>query len=43
MRDALVTAIVVGVLPFVFARPWVGVLLWTWLSLMNPHRLAWGW
>lgn len=42
MRDALVTAIVVGVLPFVFARPWVGVLLWTWLSLMNPHRLAWG-
>ena len=42
MRDILVTAIVVGALPFIFWRPWVGVLLWTWLSLMNPHRLTWG-
>ncbi|MCK7493590.1 MAG: putative O-glycosylation ligase, exosortase A system-associated [Comamonadaceae bacterium] len=23
-------------------RPWLGVLLWTWLSLMNPHRFTWG-
>lgn len=25
-----------------FKRPWIGVMLWTWLSIMNPHRLAWG-
>jgi probable O-glycosylation ligase (exosortase A-associated) len=23
-------------------RPFVGVLMWTWLGLMNPHRMAWG-
>ena len=23
-------------------RPWIGVLLWTWLSLMSPHRYAYG-
>lgn len=42
MRDILVTAIVLGVLPFVLRHAWVGVLLWTWLSVMNPHRLTWG-
>lgn len=42
MRDLFVTAIVLGVLPFVFRHAWVGVLLWTWISIMNPHRLAWG-
>jgi len=42
MRDLLVTAIVFGVLPFVFKRPWIGILLWCWLGYMNPHRQAWG-
>ncbi len=23
-------------------RPFAGVILWTWISLMSPHRLAWG-
>ena len=23
-------------------RPWIGVLLWTWLSVMSPHRYAYG-
>lgn len=42
MRDFLITGIVLGTLPFVFRHAWIGVLLWTWLSIMNPHRLAWG-
>ena len=42
MRDILLLGIVLGVLPFAFRRPWVGVLLWTWFSIMNPHRLAYG-
>jgi putative inorganic carbon (HCO3(-)) transporter len=42
MRDVLVTAIVLGALPFALRRPWIGVILWTWLSIMNPHRLTWG-
>lgn len=42
MRDVIVLSIVLWGLSKVFARPYVGVYLWTWLSLMNPHRLAWG-
>lgn len=23
-------------------RPWIGIILWTWLSIMNPHRYTYG-
>ena len=42
MRDILVTLIFIGALPFVFKRPYIGVLLWVWFSVMNPHTLGWG-
>ncbi len=42
MRDLLVLAIVIPVAILALRRPWVGVLLWTWLSIMNPHRYTWG-
>lgn len=42
MRDLVVTLIVFGVLPFVLYRPQVGVLAWSWIGYMNPHRLGWG-
>ena len=42
MRDIFVAGIVFGLLLFVFKRPWVGILLWSWLGYMNPHRLAYG-
>lgn len=42
MRDLLVTAIVFGLLPLIFWRPYIGILLWSWLSYMNPHRQTWG-
>jgi putative inorganic carbon (HCO3(-)) transporter len=42
MRDILVTVIVFGCLPFALFEPFLGVALWTWLSVMNPHRLTWG-
>ncbi|MFH1813648.1 MAG: putative O-glycosylation ligase, exosortase A system-associated [Pseudomonadota bacterium] len=42
MRDIVVTLAVFGVLPFVLRFPWLGILLFTWLSLMNPHRMAYG-
>ena len=29
-------------LAYVFSRPYVGIYIWTWLSLMNPHRLTYG-
>jgi putative inorganic carbon (HCO3(-)) transporter len=42
MRDLVIFAIIFGALPFVFKRPALGALLFTWISLMNPHRLAYG-
>lgn len=42
MRDILLFAIVIVVLLRVFARPHIGIYLWTWIGLMNPHRLTWG-
>lgn len=42
MRDLLLTALVLGALPFALKRPWIGILLWSWISYMNPHRLTWG-
>jgi putative inorganic carbon (hco3(-)) transporter len=42
MRDLVLTAIVGGLLPVCFVRPWIGVLVWSWLGYMNPHRLTYG-
>lgn len=42
MRDIVVTIAVFGMLPFILRSPWIGILVFTWLSLMNPHRLAYG-
>lgn len=42
MRDIALFAVVFGLLPFVFKRPFIGALMFTWISLMNPHRLTYG-
>lgn len=42
MRDILVTLIVFGSLPFIFKRPYIGILMWVWISVMNPHTQGWG-
>lgn len=42
MRDILVTLIVFGSLPFFFKKPYIGLLMWVWISVMNPHTQGWG-
>ena len=42
MRDLLLVGIFLAVLPIALRHTWIGVLLWTWLSIMNPHRLTFG-
>jgi probable O-glycosylation ligase (exosortase A-associated) len=42
MRDALVFLVIFGLLPFIPKRPAIGVMAFAWISLMNPHRLAYG-
>ena len=38
MRDILIMAIVLAVSLYALRQPWIGVLAWTCLSLMNPHE-----
>jgi putative inorganic carbon (HCO3(-)) transporter len=42
MRDIIVVGIVVAGAIAALRRPWIGVILWTWLSIMNPHRYTYG-
>ena len=42
MRTLLVALLVFGSLPLIVIKPHVGVLVWSWISYMNPHRLTWG-
>ena len=42
MRDLLVVAIVLASLPLAITRPFVGVVVFSWLGFMSPHRLGWG-
>lgn len=42
MRDIIIIAIVMLAAVVALRRPWIGVLSWTWLSIMNPHRYTYG-
>ena len=43
MRDLVVALIIFGAVPFILSKPSIGVLMWSWISYMVPHRLAWSW
>ena len=42
MRDIAVVAIIFGLIPVILKYPWIGVLVYVWVSIFNPHRFAWG-
>jgi putative inorganic carbon (hco3(-)) transporter len=43
MRDLIVGGLVFGSIPFILRNPFIGLLVWVWLGIMNPHRLTYGW
>jgi len=42
MRDIALVMLFAPALLFALRSTWIGVLLWTWVSIMNPHRLTYG-
>lgn len=42
MRDIIIVGIAVICALMALRRPWIGVMLWTWISIMNPHRYSYG-
>jgi len=42
LRDLLLTLLLVGGLPVALRRPFIGALIFTFVSMANPHRYTWG-
>jgi probable O-glycosylation ligase (exosortase A-associated) len=42
MRGIVIFFLVLGSLPYSLQQPWIGVLVFSWISYMNPHKYAWG-
>lgn len=42
MRDVVLSLFILPLLLAALKRPWLGVCLWVWLGLMNPHRYVYG-
>jgi len=42
MRDLIIVIGIIGLLPLILRRPHIGVLAWTWIAILNPHREAFG-
>ncbi|MBK1631083.1 putative O-glycosylation ligase, exosortase A system-associated [Thiohalocapsa halophila] len=41
LRDIFLLVTIYGSIPFIYMKPFIGVLVWYWLALMNPHRISW--
>jgi probable O-glycosylation ligase (exosortase A-associated) len=42
MRSALVMAIILGSIPICFFSPYFGIVMWSWIAYLNPHRFTYG-
>jgi len=40
--NTLIVISIFSTIPAILLWPHVGILVWFWIGLMNPHRLAWG-
>lgn len=41
MRDLILLVVIGWCFVHAFRRPWIGIMCWTWISIMNPHQLSW--
>lgn len=42
MRTIALALVLIVLVPLAAIKPWTGVLTWTWVSIMNPHKLTFG-
>ena len=42
MSSMLLALVVFGSVPLILWRPYIGIIMYCWISYMNPHRLVWG-
>lgn len=41
MRDFVLGPIIIGLAAYALLHPWLGIMGWTWISIMNPHAYTW--
>jgi putative inorganic carbon (hco3(-)) transporter len=41
MRDFVLGPIILAIAGYAFLHPWIGIMGWTWISIMNPHSYSW--
>lgn len=42
LRDIVLGIVILVAGLYALRRAWAGILLWTWISTMSPHRYTWG-
>ena len=42
MRDLAITLVVLAGCVWTIRYPYIGILMWTWITLMDPHQLSFG-
>jgi probable O-glycosylation ligase (exosortase A-associated) len=42
VRDIALALFIFGTIPFILSRPYIGLLVWSWIGYMNPHKLCYG-
>ena len=42
MRDLVLMLGICALIPMILKRPYIGVMVWTWIALLNPHQMAFG-
>jgi putative inorganic carbon (hco3(-)) transporter len=41
LRDIALSLILAVLIPMCALRPWWGIMVWSWIGYMNPHRIVW--
>ena len=41
MRDMVLGPIILGLAAYGLLHPWLGIMGWTWVSVMSPHAYSW--
>ena len=41
MRDIVLAPTILALAAYGLLHPWIGIMGWTWISIMNPHALSW--
>ncbi len=41
MRDVALGSVLAGLMAYGLLHPWIGIMGWTWVSIMSPHAYTW--